>query len=1753
MAQTATFNAEHTGLVASGTTLTAGQSQKAIFGFSVNVPSGSITFSKFFIGCQSTSENFVANGTLMRCSSNNFSTGTKTPVGNVTFNGGTVTISNLSETITAGNTNYYCLVVDILANSSSNVQFFINTTNIAIAQDINGTNYSDIYPSTNANNVSDYWGYNYTSGTPYQLSIKDLNPTGNLASNATTYSAATSDMALYAFSVTNTRGSSYTLTDFNIYSNIANLSTYFSSFSLYRVTTGSTYSTGNRTLVATGSINGSYVSFAPSSHSIPASTTYYYYLVGNYNGAGATTPASISFNITNGQAQSAIKNGSTLYNDATIPGNTYTFTTATINMAAVTSGLASSTIYAGQEKAAVFGFSMKASSGSATINQINIGSNNASLSTYFSTPILYESTSSSYNAASPGTALATGTFNGSYINFTGLNVSVTTSTTKYYYLVANVIYTGSGSTTFQFTNGQSTSALVQSSPASSFNTFNVSASYTISQPSFSVSNQTGGLISPTNMDYNQTGAVFGFKITPTGNTKITQLNFQADNGSNGSITVQNYFGSTATLYRAPTGVSSYSASNQGTAVGTVTLNGTTVTVAGLSETMVSGQDYYYFLVVNNIYASYTATASARFYMNLSNAIVISTGSSFNSGSNYGSGYTLNKRTVGYTFYDANTSANNITQGTIYPGQTGVVLYGFGISTDVATTINKFILNASYSGSSPQTEFNNSTAVLYSSSSSVFSTSTASPVSGASFTFANSSSPGVTISGFTQNLSSTPTYYFIVADVNLSSNTLTASAGTMQFKFEASQSNPISQTSPSTSNITVPSDMAGRSFPTSPPSMTVTGANTATNGITQGDITFGQSKIVLFGFKVVINGIYTINEINMQTTISGVALYEAIPTGTLYRSTDQYFSHAVPITGPALNFNQGSNQVRISSMSETLNSTTGNGTYWYFLVGNAPTTTSNNNYTAGSIKFQFDNGSTNMFVQTSPYKVINNISVSDGKTFTVANAYRWIGGASGHTTDFTWAGNFQTQNGSGAGSAPGFTGSTISVIIGTATYYPIINASTEIGGLTFASSAAQVTLNSSGVTLTLNKGLNVNSGSTANIVGPGKISTASASVSGVASTGTVKLTGGAEIANGGTFTLKSDASGSAAVDQLASGAKMSGSYNVERYITGGSTSYRGYRLLSSPTNISSSTTGGGNIDIGYLNNSSGTALSGALTGGPGGTGKGFSVTNTTPAIYFYREDVVPGTGTNAGKNKGVTAVYSSGATSSVDIATGSTTASSTNYTIPVGNGFIFYNIGSTGQSTNATSSTSSPANYTITSIGTLNQSTITFKNWYTAASTLSYTSSLTTNKGFNMVGNPYPCSLDLNTFYTDNSTNIQPSIYVLSTPGQTYVTYNGSTGAKSDPSASRYVASGQGMFVQAKSAGALLFKETQKAASQQLTGSTLLMGKPVNEASISGFFMKVEQDSVIHDYCGIYFDGDSDDFDANDAIDLDGSSPKVYMSSYTADGQRTAINSFSDYKNGKTIKLYVAATTNGLYKLKIEQIRNIDAIYDIWLKDNFKHDSLDLRSNDTYSFNVLRTDATTYGADRFQVIIRRKSLPTYQFISLSGSAVSSGVNLTWKTQNEYDFTGFTVERLNANKEYDPLNYIQSDGSGTYSFIDKNPSLGVNTYRIKQDDIDNNITYSTDVSVNTNTAITSNGSIIVYPSPATSTINVKFANQLTSPANVIVVNAMGDILTKQVFTQQQGIIDISKLKTGVYFLKCTNSGSQKEIGSQRFIKL
>ena len=679
-----------------------------------------------------------------------------------------------------------------------------------------------------------------------------------------------------------------------------------------------------------------------------------------------------------------------------------------------------------------------------------------------------------------------------------------------------------------------------------------------------------------------------------------------------------------------------------------------------------------------------------------------------------------------------------------------------------------------------------------------------------------------------------------------------------------------------------------------------------------------------------------------------------------------------------------------------------------------------------------------------------------------------------------------------------------------------------------------------------------------------------------------------------LTLKSTATQTAALAQIVSPnpgtvsvPTITGStINVERYITGNgvaNSGYRGYRMMASPVYVA--TASGVNYGaLKYINTTVGSNY-GALIGGPGTVGtSGFDVKNPNPTIYLYNESFTTNNTTYiSGANVGI---YSMGTSPTnyqftITEGIGAGITYTNNVGIPVGNGYIFYYIGSINPLYGLATAASRICDATtITATGTLNTGTIPVTVWNTKTTTLS--NAIT---GYNQMGNPYACAIDLNKVYSDNynsGTNpIGAFFYEMNIPGQAYISYQAvSPYAASSSHATRYVQSGQGFMMQASvvprptpiPATRLTFYEDQKVPTVQLTaGSTSLMSlrnsdsihfastnkelslapTPVSNYGYLHLKLSNAADSTSYAETGLYFSsGWSDNYDGNeDAFDLNGTTPPVYLASYTADGTRVGINEMGDYLKTKRVKLFMGARTTATYQFQLADIKNIDPVYNVFIVDKLLKDSVDLKTTNSYSFTITATDTTTFGTNRFELAVEPKTLPPYQLISFTGAKDNAGIGLQWKTANEGNFTGFTLQKRSGTQWLD-IDSQQSNGSGTYSYTDVKPSLGLNTYRLLQNGITGNITYSNPVVVDY-TNLSSNGAMSIFPNPTRGDLNI-YVNLPACTYNMRIYNSFGGLMKQRSLSGTNWVEDVTTYYAGTYVVEVIdNKGGL--VGKLKFVKL
>jgi hypothetical protein len=653
-----------------------------------------------------------------------------------------------------------------------------------------------------------------------------------------------------------------------------------------------------------------------------------------------------------------------------------------------------------------------------------------------------------------------------------------------------------------------------------------------------------------------------------------------------------------------------------------------------------------------------------------------------------------------------------------------------------------------------------------------------------------------------------------------------------------------------------------------------------------------------------------------------------------------------------------------------------------------------------------------------------------------------------------------------------------------------------------------------------KTVNFSGGGTKTMSGTGKFS--------LASNGTLGMSGSTILAAGGVLWLKSDGTGSAIVSAIPSGSSITGDVFAERFIYGNnSNTRRGYRLLSSPTHDGVTSTY--NI-FNLKQNLYITGTGDALPYDANDASKFDNSPNHGSTIFHYYEPIA-GNQNNA-DYKPITLPL-------------------TNDEFNVGEGmYVFYRGLRTLTDLSAISrfsTTVKPEDNTLVFKGTLNQGNY--------SPTLSYTNAGFMVDGQNLVGNPYASSIDIRGAGVTYN-NIADFVYQLDPTTKAFSILVRSTGVGTGNS-SRYIASGQGFFVQATGAGAsITFTESAKVTNQLTLGTTLLMStSPVAAAQVPQVLklkMINPADSTAADDIAIVFDAAGKEaYDkAEDGFDLGGNGTTA-LSSLSADNVKLAINTYPAITKTTKIKLTAVSLITGNFNMVAGNLSTLDSKYEAFLVDNYKTDTIKLSTTSAYAFTIDRTIPATYADGRFEIVFKDAPVAVNALLNFSGTQVNKTIELNWTVAANPLPVKFTLEKSTDKVYYTALTTILSDSRDTYSYTDTQPQDGDNYYRLGQTDVSNHLKYSDTIDVKYDKNAISVKPFRIYPQPVVSTLNIALNEPYNGAVHYKITDVFGLVVKKGNFTGSTYSLDLSKLYIGIYVIELSKGND--DIGQAKFIKL
>jgi hypothetical protein len=619
--------------------------------------------------------------------------------------------------------------------------------------------------------------------------------------------------------------------------------------------------------------------------------------------------------------------------------------------------------------------------------------------------------------------------------------------------------------------------------------------------------------------------------------------------------------------------------------------------------------------------------------------------------------------------------------------------------------------------------------------------------------------------------------------------------------------------------------------------------------------------------------------------------------------------------------------------------------------------------------------------------------------------------------------------------------------------------------------------------------------------------------------TLSISSGGVVDFGGkSVTIKSDVTGTGQLGRIQGTLIGATNVTMERYIpaTG-----RRYRMLTPSVNTSTS------IKTNWMEgnmNTSGTNVNtvagfGTQITGPGGNANGFDVTGTNAAsLYLTTNGVTPG--------------YASISN------TTDTLSSLTGYFLFVrGNRSMNMNLFNTNVAPNPVPLPSSTT--TLRATGTVVQGTVnSFTNTLSSAA-----------GGFSLVTNPYPAAIDWESVYAASS-NIN-NYYTYWDPnlgfrgGFTTVSPTISTPSSL---ASKTIQSGQAFFVTTAANGlaAISIQESHKVGvsannvhgifkankivddivSKKVKGISPVWENyqpnlqptvsSIPEFRISLYYTEASGYKRLTDGAVALFDNQyTSALDGSDAVDAPNWDENIAIS---RNGQNLAIESRAQLNENDTLAISMSTMKSMNYELQFQGSNFGSTLLQPLLIDNYLKTltPLSLTVPTTVPFTVT-SDAATSSKDRFMVVFKTSVVLPFTVTKITATKKNETVQVDWEVKTDEDLKSFDVERSADGRNFAKLATVTSLGKGivlvNYSWVDNNPLMGENYYRIKVIPLSGKEKVSP---VAMATFDKNSPTMVVYPNPTEGNdFSIKLSNLTKGIYQIIVTSLSGQqVLVKSI---------------------------------------
>lgn len=190
---------------------------------------------------------------------------------------------------------------------------------------------------------------------------------------------------------------------------------------------------------------------------------------------------------------------------------------------------------------------------------------------------------------------------------------------------------------------------------------------------------------------------------------------------------------------------------------------------------------------------------------------------------------------------------------------------------------------------------------------------------------------------------------------------------------------------------------------------------------------------------------------------------------------------------------------------------------------------------------------------------------------------------------------------------------------------------------------------------------------------------------------------------------------------------------------------------------------------------------------------------------------------------------------------------------------------------------------------------------------------------------------------------------------------------------------------------------------------------------------------------------------------------------------------------------------------------------------------------TIGVEEIYVESNSCGTNQANFTVALNPLPITWSSNPTATIKNNQCQISWSVASQVNNSHFIIEHSTDGKSYSEIGKVEGHGNTSetiqYTNTHEIPSIGINYYRIKQEDYDGQSSYSDVVSV---VYEPDGGDVSIYPNPASSDVTI----EVFEPTEVVISDVLSKVLHKQTVNKENNVVEVSNFPNGFLIFKVGN---------------